>query len=189
MNANTRVEAIEEHPLATGEDVVRLRKLVRDRAVALGLSLVDQTKVVTAASELGRNTIQYGGGGKVVIASVSDGRRRGVRLEFIDEGPGIPEDRLNIIFDRFYTDRPATEAARGKNSGLGLSISREIIRAHGGEILASNRYAAGAETDKPLGAMFTVRLPALLLWSQRTGVTSGRRPISDGPNEQYRDRA
>ncbi len=64
-----------------------------------------------------------------------------VELGVDDQGPGIPEDRLNIIFDRFYTDRPATEAARGKNSGLGLSISREIVRAHGGEIVAETRYA------------------------------------------------
>ncbi len=56
-----------------------------------------------------------------------------------DEGPGIPEDRLEIIFDRFYSDRPATDTSRGKNSGLGFSISREIVQAHGGEIVAENR--------------------------------------------------
>lgn len=113
-----------------------------------------------------------------------------VELRVEDEGPGIPEDRLNIIFDRFYTDRPQTEALRGKNSGLGLSISREIVRAHGGEIIASNRHAEGAARErKPLGAVFTVRLPALLFSSQRPGVASGRRPTSDGPHEQLRERA
>jgi two-component system sensor histidine kinase ChvG len=114
-----------------------------------------------------------------------------VELRVDDQGPGILEDRLNIIFDRFYTDRPATEAARGKNSGLGLSISREIVRAHGGEIIAENRYAEGVPTDerKPLGASFIVRLPALLYSSQRANVTSGRRPMSDGPYEQHRERA
>jgi len=77
-----------------------------------------------------------------------------------DEGPGIPVDRLKIIFNRFYTDRPATEAREGKNSGLGLNISKEIIRAHGGQIFAENRFADGAgPDDKPLGARFVVRLP------------------------------
>jgi two-component system sensor histidine kinase ChvG len=81
-----------------------------------------------------------------------------------DQGPGIPEDRLGIIFDRFYTDRPQSEALRGKNSGLGLSISREIIRAHGGEIWAENRHAApagAASATQPIGARFVVRLPRL----------------------------
>ncbi len=93
-----------------------------------------------------------------------------------DEGPGIPEDRLAIIFDRFYTDRPESEAVRGKNSGLGLSISREIVRAHGGEIWAENRLAAGqAKGDgKPLGARFVVRLPRLVATS-RGGSGGGRR--------------
>lgn len=98
-----------------------------------------------------------------------------VELAVEDEGPGIPDDRLNIIFDRFYTDRPDTEAVRGKNSGLGLSISREIIRAHGGEISAENRRGVlQGSKDKPLGARFVVRLPALVV-SARAGMTSGRR--------------
>ncbi len=68
-------------------------------------------------------------------------RHEGQNVEIIvdDEGPGIPENSLKIIFDRFYSDRPATEATRGKNSGLGFSISREIVRAHSGEIWAENR--------------------------------------------------
>ncbi|MGQ0673140.1 MAG: stimulus-sensing domain-containing protein [Hyphomicrobium sp.] len=104
-------------------------------------------------------------------------RRKGpnVLIMVDDEGPGIPEDRQKIIFDRFYTDRPATEALRGKNSGLGLSISREIVRAHGGEIWAENRPPA--ETPgavSPLGARFVVRLPALVL-PTRGGMTLGRR--------------
>ena len=92
-----------------------------------------------------------------------------------DEGPGIPDDRLEIIFDRFYSDRPATDASRGKNSGLGLSISREIILAHAGHIVAENRYDDGAGADaKPCGARFTVRLPVDGL-AQRGGPPSGRR--------------
>lgn len=99
-----------------------------------------------------------------------------------DAGPGIPDDRLKIIFDRFYTDRPDTEAVRGKNSGLGLSISREIIRAHGGEIFAENRRGAfQAATEKPLGARFVIRLPAFTSWS-RSGMTTGRRATMSQPS-------
>jgi two-component system sensor histidine kinase ChvG len=84
-----------------------------------------------------------------------------VEVAVEDEGPGIPEDRLVKIFDRFYTDRPATEAKRGKNSGLGLSISREIVKSHGGEIWAENRYGEGrsSEGGRPIGARFVVRIP------------------------------
>jgi two-component system sensor histidine kinase ChvG len=90
-----------------------------------------------------------------------------VEIVIDDEGPGIPEDRLAIIFDRFYTDRPQSEALRGKNSGLGLSISREIVHAHGGEIWAENRRPAGAAPDsRPIGARFVVRLPRLVVTSR-----------------------
>ncbi|MEZ5898099.1 MAG: stimulus-sensing domain-containing protein [Hyphomicrobium sp.] len=75
-----------------------------------------------------------------------------------DQGPGIPEDRLKTIFERFYSDRPATDAKRGKNSGLGLSISREIILSHKGEIFAENRRGPDGKTA---GACFVVRLPVL----------------------------
>jgi two-component system, OmpR family, sensor histidine kinase ChvG len=92
-----------------------------------------------------------------------------------DEGPGIPDDRLTIIFDRFYSDRPETDASRGKNSGLGLSISREIVRAHGGEILAENLHEKDAGPDaKPTGARFIVRLPRTEK-TQRGGTPGGRR--------------
>lgn len=83
-----------------------------------------------------------------------------VEISVEDEGPGIPEDRLAIIFDRFYTDRPQSEALRGKNSGLGLSISREIVRSHSGEIWAENLRKPGVAPDtEPIGARFVVRLP------------------------------
>jgi two-component system sensor histidine kinase ChvG len=89
-------------------------------------------------------------------------RRRGeeVLIAVEDQGPGLPEDKLERIFERFYTDRPETEAKRGKNSGLGLSISREIVRAHGGSIHAENiRPAGAAEGTPPEGARFVVSLP------------------------------
>ncbi len=133
------------------------------------------------------NAISFSPEGRAVVVRVR--RVEGlVEVAVEDEGPGIPDDRLSIIFDRFYTDRPDTEAVRGKNSGLGLSISREIIRAHGGEISAENRRAAGAQSDdKPLGARFVVRLPGLIV-SARSAMTSGRRPASERVNEPVRER-
>lgn len=88
------------------------------------------------------------------------GRRSGDHVEVIveDEGPGIPPDRIEAIFERFYSDRPATDSRRGKNSGLGLSISREIVLSHGGEIKAENRLSHDGKT---IGARFIVRLPAV----------------------------
>ncbi len=98
-----------------------------------------------------------------------------VEIAVEDQGPGIPDDRLAIVFDRFYTDRPATEAQRGKNSGLGLSISREIVRSHSGEIWAENVCANAAASDsESTGARFVVRLP----WTPavtRGGPSGGRR--------------
>ena len=123
------------------------------------------------------NAISFSPEDKTVTVHV---RRIETLVEFAveDEGPGIPEDRLGIIFDRFYTDRPDTEAIRGKNSGLGLSISREIIRAHGGEIFADNRRSdVTARKDKSeaqTGARFVVRLPGLIP-SARAAMTTVRR--------------
>ena len=88
-------------PLATGDDIVRLRQALRDMTVATGLSLVDQTKVITAASELGRNTIQYGGGGDVLLERVTNGVRAGIRLTFSDNGPGIAD--LDLALTDGYT--------------------------------------------------------------------------------------
>lgn len=139
------------------------------------------------------NAISFSPEGKAVTIRV---RRVDAVVEFVveDEGPGIPDDRLDIIFDRFYTDRPETEAVRGKNSGLGLSISREIIRAHGGEISAENRKPGiissppGTLAERPHGARFVVRLPALVA-SARAAMTSGRRAGSDRLHEPGRDRS
>lgn len=116
------------------------------------------------------NAVSFTPEGKTVTLRVArEGKK--VVCTVDDEGPGIPDDRLGIIFERFYTDRPATEALRGKNSGLGLSISREIVRAHGGEIEAQNRrdIDAGPGTT-PIGARFLVQIPAL-----RQGTAHGRR--------------
>lgn len=92
--------------------------------------------------------------GRVVVRL----RRRGPNVDFVvsDEGPGIPEDSIDRIFDRFYSDRPQSDQSRGKNSGLGLSISREIINAHDGRIWAENRV----DNDRVVGARLRVSLPA-----------------------------
>lgn len=104
-------------PLRSDEDVVGLRKQVRERAVALALSLVDQTKLVTAASELARNTIKYGGGGEVHLDALDDGLRRGIGLLFVDAGQGIP-DIDSALRDGFTT---------GGGLGLGLGGSRRLV--------------------------------------------------------------
>lgn len=90
-------------------------------------------------------------------------RRDGHTVEFAveDEGPGIPSDKLETVFERFYTYRPTATTSRGNNSGLGLAISREIVEAHEGRIWAENRRAAGgADAGERRGARFVVRLPA-----------------------------
>ncbi|EWC60633.1 anti-sigma B factor RsbT [Actinokineospora spheciospongiae] len=106
-----------ELPIGADEDIVRIRQLVRTRAQEAKLSLVDQTKVVTAASELARNTLTYGGGGRVVIDMPTNGRRVGIRARFIDEGPGIPD--LDLALTEGWTS--------GKGMGLGLSGSRRLV--------------------------------------------------------------
>lgn len=116
MTSDVTVEPLQQVPLHSGEDVVRLRKAVRERAVAVGFSLVEQTKFVTAASELGRNTIQYGGGGEASIAKITNGTRRGLRLEFVDQGPGI-KDIAQALQDGFTT---------GGGLGLGLSGAKRL---------------------------------------------------------------
>jgi serine/threonine-protein kinase RsbT len=99
------------------QDVVRVRQLVRTEAVAVKLSLVDQTKVVTAASELARNTLVYGGGGTVEVSRVENGRRQGIRIVFADQGPGIAD--LDLALTDGYTT--------GGGLGLGLSGARRLV--------------------------------------------------------------
>jgi serine/threonine-protein kinase RsbT len=98
-------------PLTSSEHVVIVRQAVRQRAIELGFSLVDQTKIVTAASELGRNTMLHGGGGLATIETVTEGARRGLRLTFEDRGPGIA-DVQQALKDGFSTA-----------GGLGLGLS------------------------------------------------------------------
>ena len=90
---DAQTEIDETMPVRTSDDVVRVRQAVRARAVAAGFSLVDQTKIVTAASEIARNTVDYGGGGTLRIEVLRNGRRRGLRLTFADQGRASPTSR------------------------------------------------------------------------------------------------
>jgi serine/threonine-protein kinase RsbT len=103
--------------LRTSEDVVNVRQAVRTRAVEAGLSLVDQTKFVTAASELARNTVIYGGGGWAEIRMLNSATRRGVQVVFEDQGPGIP-DIEQALRDGFTT---------GSGLGLGLGGAKRLV--------------------------------------------------------------
>jgi serine/threonine-protein kinase RsbT len=109
---------MDELPISSGDDVVRVRQQVRVAAAAGGLSLIDQTKLVTAASELARNALIHGGGGHATVETVTSGTgRTGIRVTFTDEGPGIPDVDLAL------TDGWTT----GDGMGLGLSGARRLV--------------------------------------------------------------
>jgi serine/threonine-protein kinase RsbT len=110
----TRTETL---PIRNSSDVVFVRQRVRVWATELKLSLVDQTKIVTAASELGRNTLEHGGGGELEIAEVVDGVRKGIRLTFSDKGPGIAD--VNLALSDGYTSK--------QGMGLGLGGSKRLM--------------------------------------------------------------
>ena len=103
-------------PIQSSDDIVRVRQEVRKRAAAAGLGIVDQTKFVTAASEIARNALDYGGGGTVRMEAIQDGLRKGLRLVFEDNGPGIAN--INLALTDGYTT--------GGGLGLGLSGSRRL---------------------------------------------------------------
>ena len=112
--------AVNKHevlPIQSSSDIVLVRQKVRGWTTELRFSLVDQTKMITAASELARNTLEHGGGGKVTIEAIANGVRNGLKLTFEDQGPGIPD---------------VEQALRGGFStksgmGLGLSGSKRLV--------------------------------------------------------------
>jgi serine/threonine-protein kinase RsbT len=106
----------EKLPLASSDDIVQVRHAVRTWAVELGFSLVEQTKIVTAASELARNALVHGGGGTVELETLQEGARRGLRLTFVDHGPGIA-DVEQAMKDGYTT---------GGGLGLGLGGARRL---------------------------------------------------------------
>jgi serine/threonine-protein kinase RsbT len=104
-------------PVRNSGDILLIRQTVRSKAAELGFTLVDQTKIVTAASELARNTVDYGGGGVVGIEVLNDGSRRGLRLSFEDQGPGIPD--VQLALKDGYTS--------GSGLGLGLGGAKRLM--------------------------------------------------------------
>ncbi|TDW44625.1 serine/threonine-protein kinase RsbT [Flavobacterium sp. 270] len=104
-------------PVIKEQDVVPLRNRVRDYGVKVGMSILNQTKLITATSELVRNLLKYGGGGKVMVEEVTNGRDKGVRVTFIDNGPGI------VDIDLAMRDGYST----GKSLGLGLPGTKRLV--------------------------------------------------------------
>jgi len=111
------VERNEVLEVRTSNDIVRVRQRMREWAVEAGFSLVDQTKIVTAASELARNTLEHGGGGTARVELLADGGRRGLRLTCEDHGPGIAD--LQLAIKDGYTSRDGL--------GLGLGGARRLV--------------------------------------------------------------
>ena len=122
-------------PLQSSEHIVIVRQAVRQEAIGIGFSLVDQTKIVTAASELARNTIQHGGGGHALIERVFDGIRNGLRLTFEDQGPGIANVE-QAMKDGFST---------AGGLGLGLSGARRL----------SNEFSISSEPGRGTRVVIT----------------------------------
>jgi serine/threonine-protein kinase RsbT len=102
--------------IRASEDIVRMRQVVREHAVALGFSIVEQTKVITAASELARNILNYAGSGEMAIEPVAANGRQGLKLVFSDKGPGIADIAL-AMKDGYTT---------GGGMGLGLGGSKRL---------------------------------------------------------------
>jgi serine/threonine-protein kinase RsbT len=117
IGMNSAMSGEPPQALRSDDDVVRVRTLVRQRCVDIGLSLVEQTKVVTAASELARNTLRHGGGGECVVQIVEGSGRRGVRMAFADRGPGISDVALALTDG--YTS--------GGGLGLGLGGAKRLV--------------------------------------------------------------
>jgi serine/threonine-protein kinase RsbT len=103
--------------IRASEDIVRVRQIVREWSIAQRFSLVEQTKMITAASELARNTLEHGGGGEVRLEALNDGAKLGLRLTFTDAGPGIA-DIEQALKDGYST---------GTGMGLGLSGSKRLV--------------------------------------------------------------
>lgn len=109
-------QPFEQYKVTVTEDIVSVRQAVRQKAIGLGFNLVDQTKIVTATSELARNMLDYGGGGVTTLEIVENGRKKGIRLSFRDEGPGIVD--VELALKDGYTS--------GNGMGLGLGGAKRL---------------------------------------------------------------
>jgi serine/threonine-protein kinase RsbT len=114
--ALTSDPAVSVLPLKSDEHVVQVRQLVRECLVAAGFTLIEQTKMITAASELARNTLRYGGGGEAHVTRLNENGRRGVKVSFVDQGPGI--ENIELALTDGYTT--------GGGLGLGLSGAKRL---------------------------------------------------------------
>jgi len=117
MTLTGTVQKTETIPIQNSSDVVMVRQRVRAVTIEMKFSLVEQTKIVTAASELGRNTLEHGGGGSLELSNIANGARRGICLCFSDQGPGIPDVALALRDG--YTS--------GGGMGLGLGGSKRLM--------------------------------------------------------------
>lgn len=171
-------------------DTLKLALDIQERWLPAGAFIVmgHEARLGRVLTNLLDNAISFSPEGGVVAVRA---RRLDAEIEIVvdDDGPGIPSDRLDAIFERFYSDRPQSDSTLGKNSGLGLSISRDIVDAYGGRIEASNRRVVGgageAHLDHPTlkdrrkpgiaGTRFTVRLPAASAAGPRGGHQLARR--------------
>lgn len=111
------VDKTESKPIYSQADIVYIRQAVRDWAIQLKFSIVDQTKIITAASELARNTFDYGKGGTMKMESLTEGIKKGLRLTFEDKGPGIAD--MNLALTDGYTT--------GGGLGMGLTGARRLV--------------------------------------------------------------
>ncbi len=150
------IRAVAEMISAQGEerDVSVVTDLPEEQLMARGL----ESRIAQVVTNLLDNALSFAPDGSTITVDAERSARGGVRITIEDEGPGIPEENLASIFERFYSERP-TEAF-GTHSGLGLSISRQIVEAHGGRIWAENRRPPGTPRDgPPAGARFVLELP------------------------------
>jgi len=142
---------LHEATIAEGDPPLQLEIASHQNLVVTGI----EGRLVQIWRNLIANAVSFSPpDGRIRIAAARAGDK--VRVTVTDDGPGIPPEKLAAIFDRFYSERPAGEKF-GTHSGLGLSISKQIVEAHGGSIVAANRTAADGRI---LGAVFTVILPA-----------------------------
>ena len=153
----TGVSTVQELPIQEEVDIVHVRQAAREVAVSVGFSLVDQTKVVTAASELARNTLQHGGGGVATVGLERTANHTTLQLVFRDDGPGIPEAELERVFEPFYRLESSRNRATG-GTGLGLSIARDVAQAHGGSLTLANRSSGGLEARLVLPRLQSVTI-------------------------------
>jgi two-component system sensor histidine kinase ChvG len=136
-------------------DVKVVTKLPDGELIARGL----EGRIAQVVTNLLENALSFSPDGSIISIAATQQPGGSVRITVEDQGPGIPEDSVETIFERFYSERPSTEAF-GNHSGLGLSISKQIVEAHGGKIWAENiRSADAGRNSPPEGARFVLELP------------------------------